>query len=483
MVVINNLKKSSKMFLNSFITFSKRTLFIFFSKIFSYNNKIKKRYCYVIYEVFVRDFVHRSFIACKLAEKGFTVFLVPNNKFYKISEILPKGIFFTKSIENNLRFSNAISRHNCYVYQEEQLGLNHKDSIEVKQKVNNLNLKKIKKIFLWGQAMKRGYLYNPSYKKYKNIFSVVGSTKFDLLKNKNFIKIYQPERDWIKNKFKNYIIMMSNFGFATDPKNKFKNPNLVSEYWGVKPNKKFYESWKEYIKFKEKNCKSFIKLYYFLKKNYPNYKVLIRPHPADNLDFWNKKVDRNDVVTKYTSIPWILDSKFVIHHYCTTSIEAFFLRNNNSICFSPHKNGGYFENIYFKTSHFAKNYTQIDQLLKNDNNSLDFTKKDINEFNFNIRLNKKFNISTKKIVTTILKDNIKSEMNFDIFMVIKFMDLIYNLTFGLFNKYRKVYKVRQYKLNKDININNIFKTFKHTKLIQNNLKFKEIYKDSFLIQK
>ena len=57
----------------------------------------------------------------------------------------------------------------------------------------------------------------------------------------------------------------------------------------------------------------------------PNHKVVVRPHPAENIDFWKEKfahesrivVEADGVVTS-----WILASEFMFHHGCTTGVEA-----------------------------------------------------------------------------------------------------------------------------------------------------------------
>ena len=70
------------------------------------------------------------------------------------------------------------------------------------------------------------------------------------------------------------------------------------------------------------------KLFEFLKKN-PKFKIIIRPHPADQMhEDWKifEKFQNVKVIYKYDIVPWIISSKGLIHRGCSTAIDAYFLK-------------------------------------------------------------------------------------------------------------------------------------------------------------
>ncbi len=58
---------------------------------------------------------------------------------------------------------------------------------------------------------------------------------------------------------------------------------------------------------------------------FPDHKLVIRPHPSESVEFWTQRFEGNPriVFSKGGVVtPWILASDCLVHHGCTTGVEA-----------------------------------------------------------------------------------------------------------------------------------------------------------------
>ena len=141
--LINNIKKIFKRGIIIFFYL----LFYFFKIILSVYRRKKKNY-YILYEVFLRDFVSRSIIACQLAQnKNNNVLIIPFNKFCEVSNILEPGVVLTKGLLRSSEFEEIMNKHSFYYLNEEQLGFDYKNQLEMRSIPEDFFLKKVKKFF------------------------------------------------------------------------------------------------------------------------------------------------------------------------------------------------------------------------------------------------------------------------------------------------------------------------------------------------
>lgn len=71
-----------------------------------------------------------------------------------------------------------------------------------------------------------------------------------------------------------------------------------------------------------------------LPERYPQFRIVLRPHPSERMDTWIQELngnDRVDVVRDGAAAPWILAAEMLLHTNCTTGVEAIGL-DKPSIC-------------------------------------------------------------------------------------------------------------------------------------------------------
>lgn len=462
-----------------------KILFNFFKLYFSLINKIfrnsKKKNFYILWEVFGRDYLYRLIIACKLSKFG-NVLLLPFNKFLNISNILPAGIVLSKGILETKDFNEVLDKHHVYNLSEEQI-INNKNKIETKSHLDIKTYKKIKKSFLWGNKQKKDYLkFSNIYK--KNNLIVSGSPRFELLKSEKYLKIFSEERRYIRNKYSKFIIISSNFGTFTHQNHPTTEAEFIAKQQRVLLTNKFKNKWEQFKKYKFQSALYFVELIEYLKKKIPKINIILRPHPSDNLKFWYKMLNKNEVIYKFSTIPWIIESECLIHHHCTTSIEAFFLKKN-SICYSPVINKGFEENIYFDTSAVVRNKEKMLELINNiflKKNKI-FSKINYNELNNNLRINKKSSINL--ITNSLNRDGIKTKNDNQIFRALQYTFKIMHILKIINQKINMFYKKEKLfygKKNHGTDIETIITKLKKVCFIKKKTKINNLDNEIFYIK-
>ena len=150
------------------------------------------------------------------------------------------------------------------------------------------------------------------------------------MNQKPIICIFTSQKQ--KKKYGKFILLNTQLIFINHYTHKDKDSFIEN----VK-NKKDYKYNEKRIKLsqtKSKNAnKTFndYKIFRNIFKKFPKYKLIVRPHPAENHKVWK------EIIKKYKNIiyvqdtrsvcSWMLASQFSIASNCTTAVESFFLKN------------------------------------------------------------------------------------------------------------------------------------------------------------
>ena len=121
----------------------------------------------------------------------------------------------------------------------------------------------------------------------------------------------------------------------------------------------------------KKNLDAYMEAIRRLSKKYPEKKLIIRPHPAEDVSVWVKFVEglnssNVEIVTTGDSIiPWLIASYKTISHNCTTSLESALLRRK-SINFTPFPDSQFEWKLPLITSSTARSFLELESLLESD---------------------------------------------------------------------------------------------------------------------
>jgi surface carbohydrate biosynthesis protein len=151
-----------------------------------------------------------------------------------------------------------------------------------------------------------------------------------------FHGLYEAERARIKAAHGDFILFNSNFGTIVHA----RKGGFVERQ--QERHKKRYAGAADYIRRREEegaaNLDAFLDMLPKLREWFPAHKLIVRPHPSEDRTFWQNKlgdVDGIEIHAEGLATPWILASSVLVHHGCTTGIEAG-LMDKPHVMFAPH---------------------------------------------------------------------------------------------------------------------------------------------------
>ncbi len=410
-----------------------------------------------------RELDSKILLALKAVVNGYDVVISKKSRLFEKLHLLKPGIVFLKSFGTNYDIYLKDIKdygHKLTGLDEEGLQVSHNSWIVGKRfSINVLN--NLSCIFSWGDSAKN--IYNSFIKKNKKKIKIIssGHPKIDILKNSS-VKFYNIEANLIKKKYGKFVLIATQFPrYNNDIIDIKDNPEYFKEIY--KGNKDVYS--KSNVKLglhQKKNFIEYYKMYKFLNKKFPNINFLVRPHPAENLNYYKELEEKNNfnnikvLKSNDSIIPYIISSEVLIACNCTTSIESFLL-NKYSINYVPWKdNASEFKltkllslnagnlltlkkilknKVYLKKNIVNKSkLNQAKKILKNltNENSSEIIIKNLNLLNVNLN-----NIDNKK----------QNYLNFlYFFLKVKFQNIFYYV----FKRNTNLYKVQ---LNKRVGFN------------------------------
>ena len=179
-------------------------------------------------------------------------------------------------------------------------------------------------ICLWGQRQ-ADILAGLVPEDRKDDLIVTGHPAFDLL-NERFINYHRNE-SIVREHGEDYILVNTSFGMFNHEMGFDYYVKMLSkmEEWEVYGDPEHLARLKKRCAHQEKTALAMVDLCIMLAKAHPDRHIIIRPHPAESADFYRSRTTEhpNIIVTKKGAArEWIAAAAAVIHHDCTTGLEA-----------------------------------------------------------------------------------------------------------------------------------------------------------------
>lgn len=271
-----------------------------------------------------RELDAKVLLACFAAEAGYGVIIGNHAYLDDLLRHLPRGIFFDKatSLSNSQikKIEYIRKLGNVYVCLDEE-GLVYDEHMYFRNRVNKQNLDKITIFFTWGEEQAKNIISR--FPQFASKIMVTGNPRVDLWRSK-LRKYFHDRVSKLQSTYGPYILIASNFASV----NYFHKLAFVLNQRrkeGIVRSLEDEEYLKNRYQYKLQLFRKFLELIVTLNKTFPSHKIIIRPHPAEKHDLWEKtakglanvKVVYEDSVT-----PWILGADALIHNSCMTGIEA-----------------------------------------------------------------------------------------------------------------------------------------------------------------
>ena len=317
---------------------------------------------FLMVEVAQRELDSRLLLARKALDANYRVVI---GQQWLMNEYLPQftpGIVLYKGInriQGNLMLRAKQSGHRIAAINEEAMALAMSSFIAKTTAAEVLEL--IDCLLVQGTNERDAYWEH--FPEAVTRIAVTGNPRADLL-GSGLRYCHDKDRDEIRAAHGQFILVNTNFGYINT---EFGMPEDFLSHCARlgmfdPSSEKDITLFKARFQFERENMMAFNNLLPILRERYPDRKVVVRPHPAENHDRWRSLVSRMDGVEVHgegTAIPWILASDLLIHNACTTGAEAIMLEHP-VVAYCAFGNA--FEDV-FLANHVSPRLASIEALL------------------------------------------------------------------------------------------------------------------------
>jgi len=228
-------------------------------------------------------------------------------------------------------------------------------------------------LFAWGKdnaALWRQYPQMPN----GIPVHITGNPRSDMLRPE-IRPFYQKEVEEIRKTYGKFILVNTNFNhvnaFGPDM-NLFKPVSIA----GQKPkfgraargmSREYAEGFRDH---KQAIFEDFQKMIPQLDRAFPDYSIVVRPHPTENQEVYRQieaHCERVRVTNEGNVVPWLMAARALIHNGCTTGVEAYTMQVP-AVSYRATVNDYYdygFYRLPNKLSHQCFNFEELRETIQN----------------------------------------------------------------------------------------------------------------------
>jgi surface carbohydrate biosynthesis protein len=279
----------------------------------------------------VREFDAKLLLACIAAKRGFLPVIGSRREMEFRIASFPRSLYLSKSmtIRSALLFKVAHKvGHNIVAWDEEAL-VHLPPETYFSDRLSPASIRYVSHLLAWGQDNANLWRQYPKLPKGIPIH-LTGNPRADMLRPE-MRSFFAEDVEDILNSSGNFILVNTNFNhvnaFSPDM-NLFKpvkkpgeTPTFGRGARGM--SREFAEGLRDH---KQAIFESFQQLIPALERSFPEYTIIVRPHPTENHEIYRNiaaQCERVQVTNEGNVVPWILASRAVIHNCCTTGLEAY----------------------------------------------------------------------------------------------------------------------------------------------------------------
>lgn len=290
---------------------------------------------YVPIEFKNREFLAKLLFSLHGAEAGFDVVLAGNLVLAENITKLEPGVFMEKSVFTRNTYwirQLRLMGHIVAAWCEEGLTLQRNDMYCIRR-VSRDAFEEIEPFVAWGDNQAdsiAGYLPDQAHKIHR-----LGNPRLDVLRLP-FRNFFEPQAKALQEKYGDYLLFNSNFQHANNILGKDHFLGTVNNYQGphAEEFKTYFRAWDAH---KKEAFQAYLRFIPVLSRSFPEKTIIVRPHPAEESDAWEKAakgLDNVQVVYEGSALPWILGSQAILHHNCTTAVEGYVM-GRPSVSYKP----------------------------------------------------------------------------------------------------------------------------------------------------
>jgi surface carbohydrate biosynthesis protein len=278
----------------------------------------------------VRELDSKILLACIAAQRGFSSYIGSRREIHFNITAFPPGIYLSKSITAASDMMFRIMRHlgHAIAAWDEEALVHLPAETYYSRRLSPTAMGYVSHFFAWGEDNAQLWRQYPHLPQGAAI-EVTGNPRNDLLRPE-LHAYYDRDVDAIKKTYGDFILVNTNFNHVnafSSVQNLFK----PSEKPGEPPpfgraakgmSRAYAEGLRDH---KQAVFEDFQRMIPALDAAFPNYRIIVRPHPTESQKIYQDiaaRCQRVTVTNDGNVVPWLLASKALVHNSCTTGVEA-----------------------------------------------------------------------------------------------------------------------------------------------------------------
>ena len=279
----------------------------------------------------VRELDPKLLLACIAARRGFSSVIGSHRDIdFRIASF-PRSLYLCKSFTiSNLKMFRIIYKlgHEIVTWDEEAL-VHLPPEIYYSRRLSPFTMKYVSHLFAWGEDNAKLWRQYPEFPAGLPIH-ITGNPRNDMLRPE-MRAFYENDVQEIRNVHGEFILINTNFNHVNSfspvqnlfqpGKNRGEESIFGKAAKGM--NREYAEGLRDH---KTAIFGHFQRLIPALEQAFPNHTIVVRPHPTENQDIYNKisaKCQRVRVTNEGNVVPWLMATTALIHNGCTTGVEAY----------------------------------------------------------------------------------------------------------------------------------------------------------------
>ncbi len=278
---------------------------------------------YIPIEVKNRELHAKVLLAAHAARRGFDVILGRKNDLNELVIRMPAGVYLGLGAFENFRtFYARLQQLGFAVVVNEEEGLvTYSDDMYTDMRVSRSTLEQVDELFTWGAENQR--VLAQAFPEFGQRFHITGNPRFDLLKPQGR-EVYAGEMRAIEAQYGDYVLVCTSFSSVNHFDSKLDYLQSLIDKKTLRSQASI-DNFKRYCEVKQKTFAAFLDAIPRLAAAHPGVNIVVRPHPSENPEAYREAaagLSNLYVDSRFSVHPWILRARALVHHYCTTSIEA-----------------------------------------------------------------------------------------------------------------------------------------------------------------
>lgn len=284
-------------------------------------------------ELQVRELDPKLLLACVAARRGFPSVIGPRRELHFRIPSFPRSIYLSKSTTGGSSnvFKN-LHRMRCKIvaWDEEAL-VSLPPETYYNHRLSPVSMGYVSHLLAWGEENATLWRQYPDLPAEMPIH-ITGNPRGDLLRPE-LRTFYENDAQELRRTYGEFILFNTNFNlinaFFSDMNLLMPDPEggekhiLSRRAKSMGLSQKYAEG---FSKHKKAILRDFQQLIPTLDRSFPDYTIVIRPHPAENQEIYQEiaaTCERVQVINKGNVVPWILAAKVLLHNGCTSGVEAY----------------------------------------------------------------------------------------------------------------------------------------------------------------